>query len=76
MFRSKIKLRPALLEKVKLAAERVGCSSVAEFIERTLEREVTRVLAENNAATGAPRSASQSDVQKIADKLKGLGYLE
>ena len=79
MFGKKVKVRPALYEKLEEAAKLIGCASVEEFAERALESEVTRVLvsAKQKATTpGSSTAASQQDVQKIADKLKGLGYLE
>lgn len=79
MFGPKVKIRPALYEKLKEAAALIGCSSVDEFAERALESEVTRVLVsaqQKATAPGSSTAASQQDVQKIADKLKGLGYLE
>ena len=73
MFGPKVKIRSALYEKLKEAAAIIGCSSVEEFAERVLEAESTKVIAQRKKSAG---SASEAEVQKIADKLKGLGYLE
>jgi len=58
-----VKLNPALCERAKAAAARIGYSSVEEFIEHAIEKE----LAQHEEA------GSKEDV---ARKLKGLGYLE
>ncbi len=71
MFGPKIKISKELFERVKQASEKMGSSSVEEFVEKILEREVTQML-------GDPRKnqVSQEEVDDIAEKLKGLGYIE
>lgn len=68
---NKIKLSPAIFELVKQAAEIRGTSSIEEFIESVLERESQRIIDE--AGKG---QVSQAAIDDIANKLKGLGYLE
>jgi len=71
MFGPKIKVSKALLDKLKAAAETSGCASVDEFVERTLEREADKIL-----SRAGKNELSQKEVEDIANKLKGLGYLE
>ncbi|MBN9661914.1 MAG: ribbon-helix-helix protein, CopG family [Acidobacteria bacterium] len=63
MFSTSIKLKKELAERVKRCAEAGGYSSVQEFVEHVLERELARI------------ETSDSD-EEIAKKLKGLGYLD
>jgi hypothetical protein len=58
-----IKLNEALYNKAERCAEAGGYSSVAEFVEHVLEKEIAQL--EN----------AESD-QDIARKLRGLGYLK
>jgi hypothetical protein len=63
MFGKKgIQLDPALMEKVRAAAEKAGYASVDEYVAHVLERELSRT---DDASTDA-------DVKK---KLEGLGYI-
>jgi hypothetical protein len=59
---AKIKLRKELYERVKKYAELAGYSSVDEFVEYALEKELSKL-------DGAD---SEDEVKK---KLKGLGYI-
>lgn len=59
---NKIKIEPALLDRIKKVAEVAGYASHEEFIVHVLEKE----LAQFEGAT--------SD-QDIVEKLKGLGYI-
>jgi hypothetical protein len=59
---SKIKIKRDLYERVKIFAERAGYSSVEEFIEHTLEKEIAQVKG----------SDSEDETRK---KLRGLGYI-
>lgn len=68
---SSIKLPKELMEKLKIAAETMGCASVNEFVETTLTTEVEKIITQ-----GAAKSASSKEVEDITNKLKGLGYLE
>jgi hypothetical protein len=58
-----MKLNHSLCERAKVAAAKIGYSSVEEFVEHAIEKE----LAQHEAAD------SKADLVK---KLKGLGYLE
>lgn len=60
---AKIKIDSSLFDRVKKAAEVAGYSSVEEFVTHIIETEV------------AKREASESD-EKVADQLRGLGYIE
>jgi len=63
MFGShRIKFDGQLLERARLCAERVGYSSVEEFITHAVERAVSEI-------EDAP------DEQELKRRLKGLGYL-
>ena len=63
MFGSgKIKIKRDLYERVKIFAERAGYSSVEEFTEHTLEKEIAQVKG----------SDSENETRK---KLRGLGYI-
>lgn len=68
MFGSKIKLEGDLLSRCRKQAEQLGYSSVEEFITHVLEREL-RSMEETGSETAA-------DEEEIANRLKGLGYIE
>lgn len=71
MFGSnKLKIRDAVAEKVRVAAQILGCTP-EEFAEKALVAEAEKVLAK----TGS-KEVSAKEVEDIANKLKGLGYLE
>ncbi len=59
----KVKLEPALFERVRRCAEAGGYSSAQEFVEHVLERELAQI--EDGASD-----------EEIMQKLQGLGYLE
>ena len=63
MLGPSIKLNKALWAKVKRCADAGGYSSVEEFVEHVLEKELARV------------DTAASD-EEIAKKLQGLGYLD
>lgn len=67
---NKLKIDDALYQKVKVAAGILGCT-LEEFVERTLERETEQVIAQTSS-----QQPSQEEVDEIANRLKGLGYLE
>ena len=71
MFRPKIKVSQALYDKIKLACEVRGGSSIDEFVEKIVTDEVDSILRQAGKA-----DLSASEVEDIANKLKGLGYLE
>lgn len=59
----KVKLDPALYDRAKRAAESAGYSSVDEFIAHAIENELQK-------------SKTDADEEKVADQLRGLGYIE
>jgi hypothetical protein len=69
MLQPTIKLNKNLWTKVKKCSEAAGYSTPKEFVEHVLEREVAKL--ENTA--GRKDASSDKD---IANKLRGLGYLE
>jgi len=71
MFEPKIRIQKALFEKLKSAAEIRGASSLEEFVERILEGEADRIL-----RTAGKAPVTEKEVEDIANKMKGLGYLE
>ncbi len=62
MFGSKVKIDKALLEKADRFSSLAGYSSVEEFINHTLEKEIAKL-------EGAD---SEEEIKK---RLKGLGYI-
>jgi metal-responsive CopG/Arc/MetJ family transcriptional regulator len=60
---AKIKIDSNLFDRVKEATEAAGYSSVEEFITHIIEREVGKY------------ESSETD-EKVADQLRGLGYIE
>lgn len=64
MFKSSIKLKKDLMERIAKVSEAAGYSSPQEFIEHVLERELARIGEEAESK------------EEIVKKLKGLGYLE
>ncbi len=68
MFGSRIKLDGELLSRCRKQAEQLGYSSVEEFVTHVLEREL-RSMESSGGGTAA-------DEKEIANRLKGLGYIE
>jgi hypothetical protein len=62
MFGSKIKIDEALLEKATRFASLAGYSSVEEFINHALEKEIAKLEGTD----------SEEEIKK---RLKGLGYI-
>ncbi len=62
MFSPKIKIKKHLMEKIKKHSRVSGYSSVEEFVEHTLEKELSKL-------EGA------SSEEEIKKRLKGLGYI-
>ena len=58
----KVKIEKELYEKVKLASQKAGYSSIEEFVAHVLEREVNLP------------GADDSD-EEVLERLKGLGYI-
>lgn len=71
MFGAKVKFSNDLWEKIKLAAEIKACSSPEELVEQIVAAEVDKIL-----QAAGKKQLSESEVEDIANKLKGLGYLE
>lgn len=61
----KVKLDKDLLERCRKYAEEAGYTSVEEFITHVLEKELRK-----------GRTATPEDEEKVAKRLKGLGYIE
>jgi Arc/MetJ-type ribon-helix-helix transcriptional regulator len=61
--RTTIKLSKALCDRAKLLVEKAGYSSLEEFIEHAMEKDLAQF----------EETDSKEDLIK---KLKGLGYLE
>ena len=59
----KIKIEPGLYDRAKRAAEVSGYSSVEEFVAHCIENEIQKLKIED--AEG-----------RVADQLRGLGYIE
>ena len=59
----KIKIDSKLLSRAKKIAEGAGYSSVEEFVTHIVEKELARC--ESNEVD-----------EKVADRLRGLGYIE
>ncbi len=70
MFKPKITIDKALFEKLKSCADLLGCS-VDEYAAKVLERDADRELSKSGR-----HQVSQAEVDDIAQKLKGLGYLD
>jgi hypothetical protein len=60
---AKIKIDAGLLERATRAAEAAGYSSVDEFITHLIEKELAR-------------SETDEADKHVADRLRGLGYLQ
>ena len=59
----KIKIDPGLFERAKQAAETAGYSSVDEFIAHCIEQ-------------GIEKFKTNEAESRVADQLRGLGYIE
>lgn len=71
MFEPKVKIRKTLYDKIESASQAMGCASVEEFVEKTLEAEAERVLSQSGK-----ENISKEEIEDISNKLKGLGYLD
>ena len=60
---AKVKITDELFEKVKKYSEIAGYSSVEEFVQHTLEKEVAQL------------DDAGDDEDAVKKKLQGLGYL-
>jgi Arc/MetJ-type ribon-helix-helix transcriptional regulator len=61
--RTTVKLNKSLCERARVLVEKAGYSSLEEFIEHAMEKDLARL----------EEAGSKEDLIK---KLKGLGYLE
>jgi hypothetical protein len=68
MSSQKIKLEGELLEKAKKCAEASGYASVDEFVLHTIEKEIKRLLPDQDGTSESK--------QKVTKRLQGLGYIE
>lgn len=59
----KVKVDEALFDRARRAAAEAGYSSVEEFVAHCIENELKKI--ETDRAEG-----------KVADQLRGLGYIE
>ena len=59
----KIKIDAALLERAKKAAAAAGYSGVEEFVAHCVEQGIQKVQVDDTEV-------------KVADQLRGLGYIE
>ena len=62
MFRSKVKLDPDLLKRVKKYSDIAGYSSAEEFIEHALEKELAKL-------------EDAGSEEELRQRLRGLGYI-
>ena len=60
---ARIKIDSNLISRAKRAAEISGYSGVEEFIEHIIEKEISK------------HETNEVD-EKVADRLRGLGYIE
>ena len=65
----KVKISSELYSKLEKLCEMQGCASVDEYVTRVLEDTAERALS-------ATSDISAAEIDDIANKLKGLGYLE
>jgi Arc/MetJ-type ribon-helix-helix transcriptional regulator len=66
VFGDKIKISKELMSRIKEAVETAGYSSVDEFIETALERELDRIAG----------SKSPDSEEAVRKQLQGLGYID
>jgi hypothetical protein len=67
LSKTTLKLNKALCERVRIAAEAAGYSSLEEFVEHAIEKELLhRELPPEDARSK----------EELVRQLKGLGYLE
>jgi len=63
LSKTTLKLNKALCERARIAAEAAGYSSLEEFVEHAIEKELL------------PREDARAK-EELVRQLKGLGYLE
>lgn len=62
-MKTTVKLNKALVQRASRIAEQAGYSSVEEFIEHVIEKELSHF-------------EDSDSKEEVVKKLKGLGYLE
>lgn len=73
MFGNKIKIDDSLYAKLEKVTDTMGVS-VNEFASKVLENEVDKIL--GSVSSSDASNLSQSEIDAISKKLKGLGYLD
>ncbi len=68
MSHTKLKLEKDLLERCRQHAKDKGYSSVEEFVTHALEKELKTVEGVSEK--------DEKEEKEIADRLRGLGYIE
>jgi metal-responsive CopG/Arc/MetJ family transcriptional regulator len=61
---AKVKIDSHLYDRAKAAAEAAGYPSIQEFITHIIEKELAQL------------ETTEQDDEKIAQQLRGLGYIE
>lgn len=74
MFAPKVKVPKDLYEKVKAAAQEIGCASLEEFVASALEREIERIERARQEEDLADKK--RREAEDIASRLQGLGYID
>ncbi len=67
MFGNRIKVDDELFQKIRMCAEKAGYASPEEFATHVLEKEVARVLREEE---------KRDPEEEVKKRLQGLGYIE
>ncbi len=67
LSKASVKLSKVLCERARVAAEAAGYSSLEEFIEHAIEKELANIPDTQDDAEGK---------EEVLRRLKGLGYLE
>ena len=62
LFKHKIAIDGEFMERIKTHVERVGYSSVDEFVHHCIEKEL--------------KSTRAADDEMMTERLRGLGYIE
>ena len=68
MFNNRVKIGDELYNKANRCAELAGYSSVEEFIQHVLEKEIRQILGGDSIEDATP--------EEIKKRLQGLGYIE
>jgi hypothetical protein len=65
MFGNNIKIDDDLLRRARECAASEGYATVEEFVTHVLEKEIARIAGDR-----------QGGEEQVADRLRGLGYIE